>query len=365
MILHLYLARRFLRAFLALMLGLGILIVLIEMIEQVRRLNDTSARFGQVVEVALLHSPETLYEIVPLVTVLATVAMLIGLARSSELIVSRAAGRSALVSLMSPVLVAFVLGCLALAIMNPFVAATTKRYSALSDRYLIGSTSVLSISEDGLWLRQGGADGQTVIRAERANAEGTLLLNATFFAFTPEGGLIRRIEAQRAALVPGAWQLSGVKSWPLGADLNPEAQAVTLARLQIPSPLTIDRIRDSFGRPAAVAIWDLPAYAKALTQAGFSARRHLVWLQTELARPLFLMAMVMIAAAFTMRHARLGRVGLAVATSVLMGFSFYYIKNFAQILGENAQIPILAAAWAPPVAAVLLGIGLVLQMEDG
>ena len=89
------------------------------------------------------------------------------------------------------------------------------------------------------------------------------------------------------------------------------------------------------------------------------------WMQRELARPLFLVAMVMIASAFTMRHSRFGRTGLAVLTSIMMGFGLYYIRNFAQILGENGQIAISLAAWTPPVASVMLALGLLLHMEDG
>ena len=90
-----------------------------------------------------------------------------------------------------------------------------------------------------------------------------------------------------------------------------------------------------------------------------------MWFQMELARPLFLTALVLVAAAFTMRHTRLGNTGVAVLTAVMLGFSLHYIRNFAQILGENGQIPILLAAWAPPVASLLLALGIVLHMEDG
>ncbi len=48
-----------------------------------------------------------------------------------------------------------------------------------------------------------------------------------------------------------------------------------------------------------------------------------------------------------------------------LGFTLYFIRNFAQILGENGQIPVLLAAWGPPVAAVLLPLGLLLHLEDG
>ena len=102
-----------------------------------------------------------------------------------------------------------------------------------------------------------------------------------------------------------------------------------------------------------------------LEHSGFSARRYAVWFQMELARPLFLVALVMMAAAFTMRHSRLHNSGVSVLTAVLLGFGLHYIRNFAQILGENGQIPILLAAWAPAVASFLLAFGILLHMEEG
>ena len=40
-------------------------------------------------------------------------------------------------------------------------------------------------------------------------------------------------------------------------------------------------------------------------------------------------------------------------------------RNFAQVLGENGQIPVLLAVWAPPLAAIGLSLGLLLHLEDG
>jgi lipopolysaccharide export system permease protein len=85
----------------------------------------------------------------------------------------------------------------------------------------------------------------------------------------------------------------------------------------------------------------------------------------ELSRPLFLVAMTLIGAGFTMRPTRLGRTGVAILSAVLLGFGLYYVRSFAQIMGENGQLAPLVAAWVPPVASVLLAMGLVLHMEDG
>ena len=147
--------------------------------------------------------------------------------------------------------------------------------------------------------------------------------------------------------------------------MNSESASRRFDLYRVPSDLTEDRIRDTFGKPSAISFWDLPAYIRQLEEAGFSARRHAVWYQMELSKPLFMVAMVLIAAAFTMRHVRFGRTGVAVLVAVMLGFTLYYIRNFAQILGENGQIPIYLAAWAPPTASMLLAFGLLLHMEDG
>jgi len=365
MILHRYFARKFVVFYMSILAVFFVLLAMVDLIEQVQRHANRDLAFHDLIQLTLLNVPEGLYNIMPLVMILATVALFLGLARSSELVVTRAAGRSALRSLMAPVVVACAIGVLAVAMLNPIVAATSKRYHALSTAYRTGNTDVLSISSEGLWLRQSGPEGQTVIRAARANPGGTVLFDVTFISYAADGGPNRRIHAEAAQLDNGAWQLRDARIWPLGAGLNPQEGMVERESMELPTTLTQERIQDSFGQPNSVHFWDLPGYIKQLKAAGFSARRHAVWYQMEMARPLFLVAMVLISAAFTMRHVRFTRTSISVLSAILLGFGLYYIRNFAQVLGENGQIPVVLAAWAPPVASVLLATGLVLHMEDG
>ena len=159
--------------------------------------------------------------------------------------------------------------------------------------------------------------------------------------------------------------INNAKRWNVGADANPERDATTIEALILPSDLTQDQIRDSFGTPASVPIWELNSYIDQLERAGFSARSHRVWMQMELALPFMMVAMVLIGAGFTMRHTRFGRTGMMVLGALGLGFAMYFIRNFAQILGENGQIPIYLAAWSPPIAAILVSLGILLNLEDG
>jgi lipopolysaccharide export system permease protein len=147
---------------------------------------------------------------------------------------------------------------------------------------------------------------------------------------------------------------------------NPERAVLAMPEgATIATDLTRDRIRDSFGTPSAISFWNLPAYIRGLEKAGFSARSHQVWFQMELALPLLQAAMVLIAAGFTMRHARMAQTGTLVLFALLSGFGVFFLRNFGQVLGENGQIPVLMAAWTPPVAAAMLALGFLLHLEDG
>ena len=365
MTLDFYFARRFTASFLLISAVFLSLIMMIDLIEQMRRYQSIDVSFGQIAGLTLLNAPGAISEILPLVMILSTIILFVGLARSSEMVVTRAAGRSGIRALTAPLAMAGVIGALAVSTLNPIVAATTNRYQQLSDTYRTGGPAALSLSGEGLWLRQGSPDGQSVIHATGYSAKPLILYGVSILTYAPGGGPVQRIVARNARLDQGDWLLGRAKVWPLETGINAETNAETHEFLRLPTTLTQERIRESLGRASGISVYDLPATIRDLAQAGFSTKRHEVWLQVELARPLFLMAMVLVGAAFTMRHTRFGGTGVSVLAAVLLGFSMYFIRNFAQILGENGQIPVYLAAWAPPVASIFLTWGLLLHSEDG
>ena len=273
MILHRYFARRFAYTFALVFGSFAILMLLIDIVEQLRRFGSVAA-FRDLFQMSLLNLPGAIYMILPLIMVLATVSMFLGLARSSEMVVTRAAGRSALRALVAPILVSLLIGAAMVAAFNPIVASTSKEFEARESQLRAGGSSVLAFSDNALWLRQGDTAGQTVIRADRATLDGTELQGVSFITFGLDGGPVRRIEAASARLTPGGWDLIDAKVWPLDRGRVAEVWATVHDDLRIPSTLTPDQIRDSFGTPSSVPIWELPAFIQRLELAGFSATRH-------------------------------------------------------------------------------------------
>jgi len=361
-----YMARKYLVLFLGVMAVMAGILLLVDMVEQVRRFAGRPLGFAQALQLAVLRMPSSLYAVLPLVALLATLAMFVGLGRSSELVIARAVGRSALRIVAAPALVALGLGMAAVAVLNPVVAATAKQYDQLAARIGGADTSLMSVSRDGLWLREAIPEGggQRVIRASRASADGMHLSDVSILAFGPDGRPQQQIEAAAAELTGGVWRLSDAKLWDLTLP-NPERDATRADTAALETELTPAALRDSVGSPMTVAIWDLPGFIAALDRAGFAALEHRMWLQMELALPLMLMAMVLVGASFTTGHIRAGRQGRMVLAALIAGFGAFFLRDFTQVLGENGQIPVALAAWSPPAVAAFLALALMLQLEEG
>ena len=364
MTLHFYFARKFTFYFLSVFCILFLFCITADLANQLRWYGDLTD-FKTIVYLSFLSTPETVYTVMPLIMIFSSIWLFLNLSQSSELVIARSSGRSGIAFLTGPIFVSFLIASLVLAIFNPIVAVTSEKYLEESNDLKSGGTSVISIGSDGLWLRQGNVDGYTVIRATSANATGTMFFNVSFFTYFADGTPIHRLEAKTAQLEAGEWRLYSVKEWPLIRHVNPEVNSKTYRMLRVPTDLTQDQVKDRFEKPSSVPVWGLPETIEQLKSAGFSARRHEVWLQAEIARPLFLIAMMLLGAAFSMRHTRLGGTGMAILMAVACGFGLFYVRNFAQVLGESGQLPILIAVWTPPIASVLLGLSIILHLEDG
>lgn len=372
MILQRYVAHRFLRQFLLVAAVFVAILFLIDIIEQIRRFAGDDIGLAGAAGLSALNIAEAVYGILPLITLLAAIALFLGLSRSSEMVAIRAAGRSGLRIVAAPVVTAVLLGAVLVSVMNPVVAATTRRYDEAAARASGETPQTVSLGRGAVWLRQGvpagsagtgPGGGQIVIRASRASADATTLFDATFLVFDVTEGPVRRIVAQSARLLDGAWALAGVKEWRL-TSANPESAALALPAMTLPTELTAARIRDGFGAPEAVPIWQLPDFIRGLETAGFSAQRHKVWLMMELARPFLMGAMVLVAAVFTMRPMRGRRSGMLVLTAFALGVALFFLRNLTQVMGEAGEVPPAFAAFAPPLIAALLALAALLRLEE-
>ena len=368
--LSLYVARRYLGAFLAAFATVFLIVLLVDLVEQLRRAAGSEAGFDTVLALAALRAPSLMLEVLPFLALLSAVACFARLARASELVVTRAAGVSVWRLIAPAVAVAALIGAAGFTLLNPLASSLLARFETLEARHLEARSSLLSISDNGLWLRQSGGAGQSVIHAPRANADGTNLWDVTVFRFEEADRLSGRIAARRAVLGEGEWELYDVTRWDFpedaaeaGVERAPRPRET--AEMRLPTELTREQILESFASPRSISYWSLPAFIEALEAAGFSATRHRMHWQSQTATPALLAAMVLIGAAFSMRHARFGGLGAMALGALAAGLGYFFLAELTEAFGASGRIPPPLAAWIPPAAMAMLATGLLLHLEDG
>ncbi|MGH6879107.1 MAG: LPS export ABC transporter permease LptG [Rhizomicrobium sp.] len=357
--LYQYLARQFMGAVGIMFAGFAFLSFSIDLVDLLDRTGDRHVPTLAVVAMALLQLPDLALKLLPFAVLLGGIFAFVRLSRSHELQAIRAAGVSAWNLLAAPLGVAMILGVLAVVLFTPVASRLLVQYSAMEARLIRGQASQLAISENGLWLRQGDANAQSVIHALRVADQGVKLEDVTIFLYGAADHFVGRIDAQSAVLGKGMWTLkSAWVSGPAGRLSHHDSYA-------LPTQLTPRRIQESFAAPDTLSFWALPGFIAAARQAGFSATRYLLYYDSLLMLPAMFAAMVLVAASFSLRFARLGGLGRIIVWSALAGFGVYFLSAVTRALGESGILPVPLAAAAPAAAAILLGMTLVFHHEDG
>ena len=358
--LSIYIGRQFLLGIGMVFLVLLVLILIGDVIELLRRAaRRPETGFGVVLQMALLQLPTLAERMLPFATLFGGMLTLSRLTRSHELVVARAAGVSVWQFLMPGLVIALLIGAFMVTVFNPVASVMVARFERLEAKYLRGNTSMLAVSDNGLWLRQADPEGQSVVHALRVSQQGLELEDVIIFLYRGTDVFVGRIDARTARLGDGYWELKNA------VLTGPDQPGRFLDSYRLPTSLTLAQIQDSFASPETLSFWALPRFIDTLEAAGFSAVRHRLYWHSVLSTPLLLSATVLIAAAFSLRLTRRGGTGLLLFSGVLVGFVLYFLSDLVRAFGISGGIPVILAAWTPAGIHALLGLALLFHLEDG
>ena len=281
-----YIARHFFGWFCGVFGAMAIITFLADYIELIRRGGSRiQATLGLLLEMAALQSPQTAQEVLPFAILFGTMLAFWRLTRNNELVVARAAGVSVWQFLTPAVLVALLIGIVAVTIFNPVASVAAAAYEKLDARILSEGSDNTLLSTAGFWLRQSDAAGdQVIIHGADLASHDMVLTNVSIFFFDDHTRFASRIDARTARLESGAWDIENGVRWR--PDKPPEA----FARWQLPTPLTARKIEESFASPDTMSFWELPGFIALLERSGFSAQRQRLHYDVLLARPFLLCA---------------------------------------------------------------------------
>ena len=353
-----YFGRRFLSSVLGIFVGCVFLIMLIDFLEMSRRVGERDVDSVTLLLLIFYRVPFFTEQLLPFAVLFGAIGTFLTLSRRLELVVARAAGISAWQFIAPACILALLLGVFSTTVYNPMSAEFKERANKLEAEIFNRQTGLFATPGGGSWLRQQSVDGQAVIEAAARSDGGRQLSGVNVYLFGQDGKLLERIEARSAQLESGAWRLKDVRVLTPGIGLQ------SYDTYMVATNLTPNQVQESL-QSETVSFWDLPEAIDASTRVGFGADRYRLQYQSLLARPMLLLAMVLIAASVSLRVFRMGGIGQTILGGVAAGFLLYVSTKLAEDLGEAGIVHPIIAAWFPAVVGALMGVLILLHREDG
>ncbi len=364
-------------ASLALTLSIILLaIILVDVVEQMRTIGDrTQIGVDVAFTLTMMKTPGLILETLPFAMLVGSILTYSQLGRRSEIPAIRAAGVSAWRFLGPVMVLAVLLGVLMVTVLDPLATKLNQDFETARARLLGGGAPVA----DGVWLSQGdleagateaaaelpGSNQQAIIHGRRVVGRGQALENVTFWYFRPGPGgpadreFTHRIDAKKAQLTPGFWQLTDVVENRVAGEIQ---RSATLA---LPTNLDSDTLLSRFASSKTIPFWDLPGFIQDGRAAGMEIGDYVLKYNTLLAMPVFMLAMSLIGAVVCLRLARSGGLSRLIGAGALAGFVLYFTTRLASGMAASGATSPEAAAWCPPLFALFAVLTFLAHAEDG
>jgi lipopolysaccharide export system permease protein len=355
-----YFAMRFLTSVVGTFVGVIVLAAMVDYFELMRRGADwPHATAWILAEISMFRIPQLTERIMPFAVLVGTMSCYLTLSRRLELVIARSVGISAWQFVAPALIMAFLFGTLATIAYNPIAALLHERSKRLEQEMLNETPSALQESSSGFWVRQKSTDGAAIINAQSSQQQGSNLGGVTVYTFDNTGRFHHRIEAKTAELEQGYWQLDDVHIY---STVTPPQNEESY---RLPTNLTLAQVRESFATPETVPFWELPNYIELADKAGLTAAGYRLQYNELIARPFLLSAMVLLAAAVSLRFFRFGGVQKMVLSGISAGFLLFVLQKITEDMGKSELMAPPLAAWIPVIVGGLTGFVVLLFQEDG
>ena len=355
-----YLSSRFFRMIFAVFATIFSLVFVVDFVELLRRTGSiVGVTTTSVAFLSFLRTPAVSEQVLPFCVLFGSMAVFLNLTRKLELLVARASGISVWQFLGPPIFIATLIGIVSVAVLNPLSAVMKQRADAIETR-IFGKEGATATSTPDVWVRQIGVDGEAILRAKSISDHNNKLTGVTAYVYDRAGKFTERVKADEAVLGDDrVWHLRDAEVSQPGEEPR-QFGTYLLATYTRPGEVV-----EGSMSAEAVPFWDLPALRDETETAGLDAAPYRLQFQSLLARPLLLVAMTLIAAAFSLRFFRFGGIGKFVGGGVAAGFVLYVATKFVGDLGGSGVLSPPVAAWSPAVVASMLGALALLNQEDG
>jgi LPS export ABC transporter permease LptF/LPS export ABC transporter permease LptG len=312
-----------------------------------------------VAEYLLNVAPYLLYNVAPLIMLLAVLITFGLMNRANEITAIKATGTS-IYRISMPVLIAAAILAGSLFLADQFyLPHTNKRQEALHNQ-IKGKPAQTYLRPDRRWIF---GQHNEIYYYQFFDPDRNQFANLTIFQIDPASfSVVRRIHADRAHWADSMDRWIYEEGWE--RSLNGAAIANYRTFDVSTFPLVSEPpsyFKKEVKQYSEMNYEELRRYIRDLQQSGFDVVRLRVQLNKKLSYPLITLIMAVLAVPFSMSAAKKGAVtGVAVAVGIAVVYTV--VSRLFEAMGDISQLPPALAAWSPDLLFALLGSYMILKI---
>jgi LPS export ABC transporter permease LptF/LPS export ABC transporter permease LptG len=312
-----------------------------------------------VAEYLLNVTPYLLYNVAPLVMLLAVLVTFGLMQRSNEITAIKATGTS-IYRIITPVIGAAAILSVALFFADQFyLPHTNKRQEALHNQ-IKGKPAQTYLRQDRRWIFGQNND---IYYYQFFDPDRDQFASISVFQLDkPSFTITRRIHAERAHWAENLNRWIYEQGWDRSLNVAAIANYRPFEVSTFPDlPETPSYFKKEVKQYSEMNYEELHKYIRDLQQSGFDVVRLRVELNKKLSYPLITLIMAVLAIPFSLSAGKRGTVaGVAVAVSIAVFYTV--VSRLFEAMGNLSQLPPALAAWSPDLIFVLVGGYLILKV---
>ncbi len=337
-----------------------ILISIISLIDLIDLNNKTrlkdNIKFNDIFLLTLENIPLRADELLFYAILFGSVVYFLELRKSQEFLILRTNGISFWKSFLIISIVPIAFGLFSIFILNPTISFSQKIYSINHEKIFGKGTYSITISNQGLWLRDRSNLGEIIIKGVYLDSENSKIKKPVFFLINSETQATKRIDADWAYLENYNWILKN-------AMVNGESFNSS-NKLNIKSVLTKNDLKYTSNNPFSLSVFEIPKFIKILNSTGIPSTGYKVYFHRVFSQPIAFIGIVVLCGALIFRkHSRLVPVK-TISFAIVGSFIYFFIQRLFVALGASEQMPIILATWIPSIVLLVLGLLIISIIEE-
>jgi|GEM_PF-2052617 len=355
-----YIAKNYVSWFAGVFSVITVIIGIFETVELFRRGSGKSyVNLIIILKMVILKLPMVVEQVLPLVVFFSCFLCIRALNKKLEIIVIRSSGVS-MIQIVIPFLMVMSLFSVAyLFIFNPLSSTMFSRFERLEAKLFKSQRDTLSVSQSGLWFKKSYRDGKVIVHSRKTSKEALKLEGVTLYFFDRDNIFEKRLDTEEALIkkseliLKNPW-ITKTKNW--SEKVNGSKRVFV--------DLSFSSLEKSVVSPKSIPFYKLQGFIQSMEEMGFSVTAHKGHRYRLLGAPFLYLAMVLWAAALSLRWQRQEKTIKIIGFACIAVFSLYIFNEVIRSLGLSG---VLSPGWSVILSigvTFFSGCGLLLHLQE-